>query len=164
MPEELANYAENALVAGNIGRFEIRAASDYFQLLQMICQAGRKKFDDMDGMGYNGGGILGYARPYSRDTCSISGFPPLKQFEGNRPRQWRVIMPVIFMTEDQLDKLVRKAIREELKASSYAFWASCVTNDIDADDLMRVVKRDRDKLEEYDRKFSASVKPHAAPE
>ena len=73
-------------------------------------------------------------------------------------------MPVIFMTEDQLDKLVRKAIREELKASSYAFWASCVTNDIDADDLMRVVKRDRDKLEEYDRKFSASVKSHAAPE
>ena len=49
--QELANCAKNALIAGNIGRFEIRAASDYFWLLQMISQAGRKKFDDMDGMG-----------------------------------------------------------------------------------------------------------------
>ena len=50
------------------------------------------------------------------------------------------------MTKNQLVRLVIKAAREKLKSPSYAFWAGCVANDTDVNDLAETVKRNRDKI------------------
>ena len=104
-------------------------------------------------------GILGYTKSYTQNACLISSVFAFNNARGQQ-QQWRIIMFVMFMTEGRFNRLVKKAVREELKTSSYAFWASCMTNDIDVDDLMKVVKGDRDKLEKHDREFAALVRPH----
>ena len=52
---------------------------------------------------------------------------------------------------------VKEAIREETTANLHAFWSLANSKDVDAEDLIRIVRKDKPALESQGRKFSAEL-------
>ena len=52
---------------------------------------------------------------------------------------------------------VKEAIQEETRGNSYAFWSLANSKDVDAEDLIRIVRKDKPALESQGRKFSAEL-------
>ena len=52
---------------------------------------------------------------------------------------------------------VKEAIREETRANSYAFWSLANFKNVDAEDLIRILRKDKPSLESEGRKFSVEL-------
>ncbi|MCY4030785.1 MAG: hypothetical protein OXF05_01555 [Hyphomicrobiales bacterium] len=59
---------------------------------------------------------------------------------------------------------VKEAIREETTSNFYAFWALANSQNVDGEDLMRVVRKNKRALESEGKKFSAGSRPFLTEE
>ena len=68
------------------------------------------------------------------------------------------------MIKNLIKESVKEAIREETTNNFYAFWALANSQNMDAEDLMRVVRKSKRTLESEGRKFSAGSRPFLTEE
>ena len=52
---------------------------------------------------------------------------------------------------------VKEAIREETRTNSYAFWSLANSKNVDVEDLLRILRKDKPELESEGRKFSVEL-------
>ena len=68
------------------------------------------------------------------------------------------------MIRNLVKESVKEAIREETTTNFYAFWALANSQDVDAEDLMRVVRKNKPVLESEGRKISVGLRPFLTEE
>ena len=68
------------------------------------------------------------------------------------------------MIKNLIKESVKEAIREETTNNFYAFWALADSQNIDAEDLMRIIRKNKRTLESEGRKFSVGSRPFLTEE
>ena len=63
------------------------------------------------------------------------------------------------MIRNLIRESVKEAIREETATSFYVLWALANSQNVDAEDLMRFVRKNKHALEAEGRKFAVGLRP-----
>ena len=65
---------------------------------------------------------------------------------------------LLFVNEEKLERIIRNAVRKEMKSQSYALWSFVSNEQGDVDDMIKTVHEKKEALDSLDAHFAEGIK------